>query len=161
MLSLGVEEVLIVMKPSNRFAMPREYSNVEFRHAQEIDPTNEPIHWKLIRHSLEVSEVSVRNVKKAMGEYIGRTRNRCLQHIKDLLTSESHRKQSLGVVLTRFLDEISAEEIVHDTERSAYASLGCCETWNVPKFRFVEAVNLTGAKFVGIKRPKTWEADRP
>ncbi|KAL5316993.1 hypothetical protein ACEPPN_016045 [Leptodophora sp. 'Broadleaf-Isolate-01'] len=124
--------------------MPREYSNVEFRHAQEIDPTNEPIHWKLIRHSLEVSEVSVRNVKKAMGEYIGRTRNRCLQHIKDLLTNE-----------------ISAEEIVHDTERSAYASLGCCETWNVPKFRFVEAVNLTGAKFVGIKRPKTWEADRP
>ncbi|PVH67403.1 hypothetical protein DL98DRAFT_643539 [Cadophora sp. DSE1049] len=88
MRKLGIEEVLIVTKPSAKFSTPWEYSDIEFRDAQEIDPANEPIHWKMLRESLTVPTVSVRNIEKALVEYIQRIRNACLERIEHELASK-------------------------------------------------------------------------
>ncbi|KAK0101882.1 hypothetical protein ONS95_001306 [Cadophora gregata] len=52
MRKIGIQEVLIVTKPSGKFSTPWEYSNVEFRGAEEFDPKNEPVHWDVVEGEL-------------------------------------------------------------------------------------------------------------
>lgn len=79
MRKLGVE-VLIVTKPSARFSKPWVYSDIEFRDSEEIDPANEPIHWKMLRKNLTVPVVTVGNIENAMVEYIQRHRDSIRGH---------------------------------------------------------------------------------
>ncbi|KAL2060840.1 hypothetical protein VTL71DRAFT_8892 [Oculimacula yallundae] len=137
--SLGVEEILIVMKPSHRFNMPWLYSNIEFRNAQEIDASNEMTHWKMVRERLPVSKVTVRNIETAIKEYAQRTRNAGLRRIQQLIAAGVHVNGT------------------DEDRRAAFDRHGGQEPWTMPKIRLVEAVNLNEDKFVPIEKPKNPE----